>query len=369
MENVRPWLALKYVPGLGDHLYKLLIERFDSPEEVFAAGKKALLSVDGVSARTADAIISGPPAAAVNAEISRIRQQGCRIITLTHPEYPPLLREIHDPPPFLYVLGRLDGAAASIAMVGSRKATRYGVDMAGRLAAELAESGFVVVSGMARGIDTACHKGALSAGGQTVAVLGCGLSVIYPPENRRLCEEIGEAGAVISEFSVEEAPNAYNFPKRNRIISGMSLGTVVVEAAAKSGSLITARLAGEQGREVFAVPGSINSKTSEGTHNLLKQGAKLVASAMDIAEEFPYLFLKSGQNRGKEHNVTARPELTGDEARVYELLEAYPVHVDELCRKLDMPINRLSSALTTLELKGLAAQTPGMYYSISGEKT
>jgi DNA processing protein len=367
MENIRPWLALKHVPGLGNHLYKILIERFETPERVFQATQKELLSIEGFPSRVAQAIPAGPSASAVNAELARIQKHGCRIIPINHAEYPPLLREIHDPPPFLYVMGRLDASIPCIAMVGSREATRYGISMAGRLAAEAAKLGLAVVSGLARGIDTACHKGALSVGAQTVAVLGCGLSVVYPPENRRLYERIASTGAVVSELPLNEAPNAYNFPRRNRIIAGMSIGTVVVEAGSRSGSLITARLAAEQGREVFAVPGSINSKTSQGTHSLLKQGAKLVASAGDIVEEFPYLFLKSDPNRGNEHSVAAGRNLTGEEARVYEALEAYPLHIDELACTLDMPVSRLSAVLVNLELKGLVCRSPGMYFSTNGD--
>jgi len=360
-------MALKHIPGVGNHLYKTLLGRFETPEQVFQAKKADLMAVEGVSAKIAGNILAGPPSVAVNAELSRVQKCRCRIVPFTHEEYPPLLREIHDPPPFLYVLGRLDKCPYSIAVVGSRRATRYGLSMAGRLASDLADRGLTVVSGMARGIDTAAHKGALSAGGQTVAVLGSGLSVIYPPENRGLVKRICECGAVVTEFPLEEAPNAYNFPRRNRIIAGMSLGTVVIEAAAKSGSLITARLAGEQGREVFAMPGNINSRTSQGAHSLLKQGAKLVASAEDIIEEFPYLFLKSEKNRGKEHNVKPERELSAEEIRVYDMLEPYPVHIDELSRQLEMGVSRLSAVLINLELKGLVVQSPGMYFTTHGD--
>ncbi|MFP4225716.1 MAG: DNA-processing protein DprA [Desulfobacterales bacterium] len=344
-------------------MYKNLLDRFETPGRVFQASKQALMAVDGVSDRLADDILSGPPAAAVSRELSRIQKSGCRVITFSDEEYPPLLKETPDPPPYLYVKGQMGSCTQCIAMVGSRKATRYGISMAGKLSADLAEAGFTVVSGMARGIDTAAHEGALSVQGETIAVLGSGLSVIYPRENRQLAARISESGAVISEFPLEEAPNAYNFPKRNRIIAGMSLGTVVVEAASRSGSLITARLSGEQGREVFAVPGNINSKTSTGAHNLLKQGAKLVETAQDIIEEFPFLFLKSDMNRGNDHTVKPVQNLTGEESRVYELLEPYPVHIDELSRRLEMDAGRLSGILMALEIKGLVSQTPGKYFA------
>lgn len=360
-------MALKLISGLGNHLYKNLLERFETPGRVFEANQADLMTVEGVSQQLARAILAGPPAAAVNAELARMQQAGCQIVPFSNAAYPPLLREIHDPPPFLYAWGRLDNCAYCIALVGSRRATRYGISMAERLASDLAEQGLTVVSGMARGIDTAAHRGAIAAEGQTIAVLGSGLSRLYPPENHGLAERIREYGAVVSEFPMREGPNAYNFPRRNRIISGMSLGTVVIEAAAKSGSLITARLAGEQGREVFAVPGNITSRTSQGTHNLLKQGAKLVTAAEDIIEEFPYLFLKSGENRAKEQSVDRVRELTSDESRVYDILEPYPVHIDELNRQLGMGISQLSAVLVNLELKGLAARSPGMYFSTHGE--
>jgi DNA processing protein len=223
---------------------------------------------------------------------------------------------------------------------------------------------------MARGIDTAAHIGAISANGQTIAVLGSGLGVIYPPENRRLYDEIIENGAVISEFPIMEGPNAYNFPARNRIISGMTLGTLVVEAAQRSGSLITARLAGEQGREVFAVPGNINSAKSTGAHNLLKQGAKLVACAEDVIEEF-YQF----QNKvNKEDTLSEKkseavtrlsPDLTGDESAIYRVLEPYPIHIDALSQQTGMHVGKLSIILLNLELKGLVSQSPGKYFTIS----
>ena len=363
MQNLRHWVALKYIPGVGDYLYKNLLDRFETPEKVFKAAKQELMAVDGVSDGLANDILSGPPAAAVSKELSRIKQTGCRIITFADNEYPPLLRETPDPPPYLYVNGQLGSCTQCIAVVGSRKATRYGISMAGKLSADLAEAGFTVVSGMARGIDTAAHEGALSVQGETIAVLGSGLSVIYPRENRLLADRMGQSGAVISEFALDEPPNAYNFPKRNRIIAGMSLGVVVVEAASRSGSLITARLAGEQGREVFAVPGNINSKTSTGAHNLLKQGAKLVDTAFDIIEEFPYLFLKSDKNRGNDHIVKPVKDLTADESRVYEKLEPYPVHIDELSRRLEMDIGQLSGILMSLEIKGMVSQSPGMYFA------
>jgi len=370
MENIAPWLALKNVTGVGNHLYKHLLDQFQIPEKVFCAKKSELMMVAGVSDRIADAIKRFRFSDEIKKEIALAEKQQCRIITCADPEYPPLLHHIPDPPPYIYVKGCLENTDKSLAVVGSRNASSYGISMAKRLSRELAFLGLCIVSGMARGIDTAAHMGAISAKGRTFAVLGSGLGVIYPPENRRLHDEIIENGAVISEFSIMEEPNAYNFPARNRIISGMTLGTLVVEAAQRSGSLITARLAGEQGREVFAVPGSINSAKSTGAHNLLKQGAKLVACAEDVIEEF-YQFknntIKEDGLPDERSNTGTRlsPDLTGDESLIYEVLEPYPIHIDELSCQTGMNVGKLSIILLNLELKGLVSQSPGKYFNIS----
>ena len=377
MDNVQPWFALKSVPGVGNLLFKRLIDRFGDPQNVFQAEPCDLATVEGISGRIAGAIKRYRPTDAVKREMALATQLKCRIYTLLDPEYPPLLRHIPDPPPVIYVRGSLEPIENGIAVVGSRDATSYGMSMARRLGADLAAFGLPVVSGMARGIDTAAHQGALSAGGRTIAVLGCGLGVMYPPENRALFEQMVQTGAVVSELPVMEAPNAYNFPARNRIIAGMTIGTVVVEAARQSGSLITARLAAEQGREVFAVPGSVHSFKSAGTHNLLKQGAKLVTSVKDVVDEFYHL-----QDRGipdkrlaaEDSSARNHPDkgfsevLTQEEARILGLLEAYPIHMDELSRRSDLASGKLAGILLTLELKGRIIQSPGKYFTVSGEK-
>ncbi|MDA8402742.1 MAG: DNA-processing protein DprA, partial [Desulfobacteraceae bacterium] len=332
---------------------------------------------EGVSGRIAGAIKRYRLTDAVRKEMALAAKINCRMVTLLDPEYPPPLRHIPDPPPMLYARGDLKNMENSIAIVGSRDATSYGLSMARRLGADLAALGLPVVSGMARGIDTAAHQGALTAGGRTAAVLGCGVGVIYPPENRALFEKMIETGAVVSELPVMEAPNSYNFPARNRIIAGMTIGTVVVEAARQSGSLITARLAAEQGREVFAVPGSIHSFKSAGTHNLLKQGAKLVTRVEDVLDEFYHLKdrgmpdQKGGPlNRSaeKSSDTDLSAGLTAEEARVLALIEAYPVHMDELSSRSGLSSGRLAGILLTLELKGKIIQSPGKYFTVSGEK-
>jgi DNA processing protein len=362
MQNLLPWYTLKSVKGIGNLLFKRLIDRFETPANVLTASHDQLTAVAGITPRLAAAIQRALPPDAARREIDDAHRSGIDIVPLTAPGYPPLLREIPDPPPFLYVAGRIDASARHIALVGSRNATGYGLAITRKLARDLAAATVTVVSGMARGIDTAAHWGALEGGGRTVAVLGCGLGTLYPPENRRLWEAIAAQGAVVSEFAISAAPEAHHFPARNRIISGFCLGTVVVEAARKSGSLITARLANEQGREVFAVPGSVQSFKSAGTHRLIQQGAKLVESVSDILEEFPYVFPTTPDFEHSAQGATAQKPTTGlsaEEARVWQALGPYPTHIDDLVRSLSLAAGRLAGMLLQLELKGLVRQTPG----------
>lgn len=365
MDELLPWLSLKSVPGIGRLLFKRLYDRFSGPEQVFSATLSELLEVEGMTKRLARAVLDPQIPDSVRKEIQRVQQGGIRIVTLADAQYPQLLREIPDPPAFLYVQGSLTATPNAIAIVGSRNATSYGINAARQLGAELAAVGVTVVSGMAIGIDTAAHQGALEAGGPTVAVLGSGLLHVYPRQNRRLAQQIAEKGAVATEFEMSAEPEAHHFPLRNRIISGMSLGTVVVEAAPRSGSLITARLALEQNREVFAVPGSINSYKSMGTHNLIKEGAKLVGRVEDILEEISAGLQgqTSSQKTGGRTPAAAALDLTQDESQVLNLLEPYPVHIDELITRSGMPTGTLSSTLLQLELKGLVVQTPGKYFN------
>lgn len=378
-ERLIPWFVLKAVPGVGNLLYKRLIDGFGSPDAVLCAGRGAFATIEGMTDRAISAILRARVHGGIREDIrdGALREmdsafeKGYTIITLADQNYPVLLREIADPPPYLYVCGQYPSNFLPIAIVGTRNPTRYGISMARRLAADLSAMGVTIVSGMARGIDSAAHSGALSAGGKTIAVLGSGLSVIYPPENRGLYVDISQNGAVVSEFSISEEPNTYNFPARNRIISGMSMGVVVVEAAVRSGSLITARLAADQGREVFAVPGNINSFKSAGTHLLLKQGARLVERAGDIIEELgqflpPGFFSSPGKGDGHDHRQTAGDTsgLSESERKVLAVLDPYPIQIDELGRKLSMDTAGLSAVLFDLELKGLVSQTPGKYFCL-----
>jgi DNA processing protein len=373
MQRVIPWFFLKSLPGVGNHLFKRLLLRFGSPEGVMAASAQELSSVQGISPKIISAIHSSRTPDGIVSEIELAMEKGFHIVTLNDPRYPERLKEIPDPPPYLYVWGILPLHAHAIAIVGSRNATSYGLKTARSLARDLSLSGVHIVSGMARGIDTAAHYGALDAGKATTAVLGSGLGYIYPPENKDLFHKIAENGAVISEFPVNAGPNAYNFPLRNRIICGMSLGTVVVEAAKKSGSLITARLALEQGREVFAVPGSINSFKSAGVHRLLKEGAALVENVRDILDAFPYIPEFQNQcaqtdSEDKEKRERLLPEtLTEMEKEVARLLGPYPVHIDALSRQVKIAPGQLSGILLKLELMGIVSQAPGKYFTMNEE--
>ncbi len=369
MDRFRPWFYLKTVPGIGNLIGKRLIDRFKSPQRVFKASDEELLEVDGVNIRHVRALRSHKMPAGVEPELDLAHRKGYQIVTLTDSQYPRLLHQIPDPPPFLYVSGRLTDSPLNVAVVGSRNATAYGLNTTKTLSASLASLGVTIVSGMARGIDAAAHQGALSAGGITIAVLGSGLERIYPAENKSLFEKIRERGAVVSEFSLLTQPEAHNFPIRNRIISGMSLGTVVVEASRKSGSLITARLAAEQNREVFAVPGSIQSFKSSGTHTLIKQGAKLVEHARDVIEELAPMVRLEPPAEDEPHNTpTAEPvSLSIEECAVLDALGPYPVHIDDLARGLSMEPGRLSSMLLQLELKGLVEQLPGKLFTVAVE--
>jgi DNA processing protein len=366
MDKLLPWFYLKSVPGIGNHLYKRLVDRFSSPEIVFQSSPQQLLEVEGISTRQTDAILNYKPAGRIRTELDRAHQRGYKIITLNDPVYPALLREIPDPPPLLYICGALDGLEKNVAVVGSRNATAYGISTTQKLCADLVAFNLTIVSGMAVGIDTAAHQGALAAKGKTIAVLGSGFNKIYPSENVNLFRRIAEAGAVISEFTLDTEPEAHNFPIRNRIISGMSMGTVVVEATRKSGSLITARLAAEQNREVFAVPGSIQSFKSTGTHTLIKQGAKLVENAQDVLEELTAFIAPRcpTEDRNPGPKATDVPLLPSDEMAVFKVLSPYPEHIDAIVRKTGTEPGKLLGLLLQLELKGMVHQLPGKHFAI-----
>lgn len=354
------WFALKSVPLVGNVTFRRLLEQFGSPEQVLRAPEGELSRMRGIGAALSASIKSHDYRAVAERECVAVEKAGVRIVTIVSEQYPKLLLEIPDPPPYLYVKGEVRGSEMAVALVGSRRASTYGIHTTSRLAAELAGSGITVVSGMARGVDTAAHRGALGAGGRSIGVLGCGIDVHYPPENRKLFEEMASRGALVSEFPMGTLPLAENFPRRNRIISGLSRGVVVVEAAENSGSLITAQFALEQGRDVFAIPGNISNASSRGANRLIKQGAKLVEGVDDILDELP------GRTGSRPCRVAGPDfDLLPGEAALYTLLAESPLHIDELIIKSSLTAGEVSATLLRLELKGAILQLPGKIFAIS----
>lgn len=363
MDEYYLWLVLGRILRNKVALSKRLIDRFSNPEIIFSSSVEDMYSVEGVIPDVVREIKSFKhPPEEIRDEVKKIRDKGVRLIHLNHPDYPERLKNIVDPPLYFYMKGCIRPQDYNaIAIVGTRRPTVYGRKVAEMLATEISSTGFTIVSGMARGIDSFAHRAALKAGGRSMAVLGCGIDVVYPRENSHLLADIEGSGAVISEFPMGTGPEKKNFPQRNRVISGLSLGTVVIEAAEKSGSLITARFALEQGREVFAVPGNINSPVSTGTNNLIKEGAKLVASTKDILEEFRQLLtheLKHGIKDNSVNNVC----LSGDEENIYRILAIEPKHINQIIIESGFGPQRVMQILLDLEIKGLAEQLQGSCY-------
>lgn len=360
------WLALRLLPGLGTRVALRLVEALGSAVDIFRASATELEAL-GVSSHVVRNIAAGTVYEEAIREAERARQLGISFLTFRSSDYPPLLKEIFDPPLLLYAQGNIDLLKSpGLAIVGTRKPTAYGKAITGRLASDLAGRGLTIVSGLARGIDSTAHRGALDAGGKTIAVLGSGIDVVYPAEGKKLFAEIAEKGLLLSEFAVGSFPAPQNFPIRNRIISGLSLGVVIVEAAQYSGSLITARLAMEQNREVFAVPGSLTNRFSWGPHILIKQGAKLVQDWRDIVEELP---AKVRQELSSPQDTTESADkaslfaesLSAPGKAIYDLLKVdEPVHIDEVLDALPQFSPSLVLAnLLDLEFRSLVRQLPG----------
>lgn len=349
-QELRAWLWLGLLPGLGAGAFRKLLAEFGGPESILAAGPSALRR--HLSEALVETVRTGPDPARIDATLQWLEDPANAVLTLADRDYPAALLEIADPPPLIYMKGaaRLLNRSA-LAIVGSRNATAQGTQNARAFARELSDAGLTVVSGLALGIDAAAHRGGLDGASSSVAVVGTGLDVVYPARNRALAHELAGAGALVSEFPLGTAPLAMNFPRRNRLIAGLSRGCLVVEAAIKSGSLITARYALEQGREVFAIPGSIHSTLSKGCHRLIKQGAKLVESSADVLEELG--LASAGAVTKVAHEVP-------DEHR--EILDAMgfdPIDLDTLCERLGLTPETASAMLLTLELEGLASRLPG----------
>jgi DNA processing protein len=352
------WLALHMIPGLGNIAGKNLLDRFGSPEQIFKTTVSELMTVEGVRKQVAQHIVKREYTADPLSELGRIEKCGARIITFADPSYPSVLKEIHDPPMILYSKGEeIPPNLTFVAVVGSRNPTHYGLNAAEKVGQGLARRGLGVVSGMARGIDSAAHWGCLGGRGFTIAVLGTGIDIIYPPSNKKLFHQIIKKGAVISEFPLGTPPEPKHFPIRNRIISGISRGVVVVEATKNSGSLITASQALEQGREIFAVPGSINSFKSTGCHLLIKQGARLIENSDDILDElglnYPYI------PKTDTYKDQPLPPLEEYERTIYDIIGDYPIHIDQIARLSNLKPEEASSTLMRMELKGIVRQLPG----------
>jgi DNA processing protein len=350
------WVGLSLVPGIGPAKFRRLIDGLGSPEAAWKA-RPAHLAEAGLDRRTIESLVATRSKIDLDREMQKLNQLSVKLLTLQEEGYPERLRNIADPPPILYLLGELlPEDDICVAIVGTRRATAYGRQAAERFAQGLAENKLTVTSGLARGIDTFAHRAALDAGGRTLAVLGSGLDIIYPGENRRLAAEIAEQGALISEFPLGTKPDAVNFPRRNRIISGLSAATIVVEAGDTSGALITAEFALEQGRDVFAVPGNIFSPASRGPNSLIADGARPVCEVRDILEG---LKLETVVEQREARQAIPQTET---EAALLRCLSHEPAHIDEIRRTVCLPMSVVSSTLTMLELKGLARQTGGMNY-------
>lgn len=379
-ESLKYWIALRSVEEVGAVGFQNLLKAFASPREVFSANPLALRVVPGIGAKTADHIRSFADWGMVEKEMKKAGDLGVAFVTSDDPLYPANLLNVYDRPPYLYVKGSLAPEEICVAVVGSRLASVYGKFTTEKFSRELALKGITVVSGLARGIDAAAHRGALAGKGRTIAVLGCGLDIVYPPENEALAAAIAASGALVTEYPFGTPPNAPNFPSRNRIISGISFGVVVMEAGEKSGSLITARIAAEQGRSVFAVPGEIGAAGSKGTHHLIKQGAVLIENVEDILEEIlPQAGLSSSgsieplvssgsdasESRAGAAAQSAQVEIPGvgnRENRMLSLLSFRPMDIDTLIRSSGLAPQDVLNTLLTLELKGLIRQIPGKQF-------
>ncbi|MCG9132504.1 DNA-processing protein DprA [Candidatus Poribacteria bacterium] len=395
-------IHLNMIQGVGLKTVQVLRDIFGSAERGLQATSEELEKIEQLSPTMRDLLSRKPVQYPIERELELIQEYGCQVITLYDDAYPPRLKEIDTPPLVLYIRGKLTSEdSLSISLVGSRDAKDYGRKVSYRLSYQLAQRGLTVVSGLAKGIDTSAHRGALEAGGRTIAVMGSGLSFIYPATNRDLAEKITASGTLISEFPMGVEPKPRNFPRRNRIISGLTLGTVVVEASNRSGALITARLAGEQGREVFAVPGEIFSELSTGTHKLINNGAKLINTVDDLLNELPPYVLNQLQSQSptalvpdiaiespqklqveKSHaqsetnqppveipqpvQITSPPDLTPDERKIFDAIAVPSSHIDTIVRTTQLPIGQVSSVLLMLELKGIVQQLPGKQFTKSG---
>ncbi|HAL44476.1 MAG: DNA protecting protein DprA [Planctomycetes bacterium GWF2_42_9] len=373
--SIRHSLRLVRSEGVGSVIFGRLLAFFGSIDAILGASAASLARVEGVGEKTAEKIFRSRNDFDVEKELELADKFGVCILDLTDERYPAALKKIYDPPPVIYIKGDVrpsDGLA--VAIVGSRRCSTYGTEQAQRFAHLLAAAGFTIVSGMARGIDSAAHLGALSAGGRTLAVQGCGLSHIFPPENKSLFDKISQSGACISELPMEYEPLPENFPPRNRIIAGLSLATIVIEAMPRSGALLTAKAALENNREVMAIPGRIDSPLSRGPHGLIKQGAKLVESVEDVIDALEFLqkdFAQHVENSSKKEIEktqkllfdTSKLNLSKEEQKILDCLDGEEVHIEELIAKSELPAGKVNATLISMRLKGIVKQFPGNYFA------
>jgi DNA processing protein len=372
--DIEKWLKLIRANGVGPVTFAKLIKQFGTIDCAFGASVSELTKIDGIGFETAEQIAATRDKFDTSAELELAEKLGVWLINIADERYPTLLKQIYDPPPVLYIKGSLTEADnLAISIVGSRRCSLYGQEQSSKFAHFLSSAGFTICSGMARGIDTAAHTGALSADGRTIAVQGCGLANVFPPENKKLFELIAESGACISELPLQYDPLAENFPPRNRIIAGLSLGTIVVEAAANSGALITAAAALENNREVMAVPGKIDSPLSKGVHQLIKQGTKLVESVEDVMEALGYIGERLQSHAtaaaAKASEMLEKPlfdinqlDLSGNEKTIYDCLGKEPLHLEQIIAETNLTPGGINAALISLRLKGLIKQLPGSLF-------
>jgi DNA processing protein len=372
--EIEKWLKLIRADGVGPTIFARLLSHFGSVDRALSASVSELTKVDGIGFKSAEQIARTRNKFDATAELELADKLGVRLITFADDRYPPVLKKIYDPPPVLYIKGTITASDnLCISIVGSRRCSLYGREQASRFAHLLSSAGFTIASGMARGIDSAAHQGALSAEGRTIAVQGCGLANIFPPENEKLFQLITNSGACISELPLRYEPLSENFPPRNRIIAGLALGTIVVEAGSYSGALITARAALDNNREVMAIPGKIDSPLSKGAHQLLKQGAKLIDSVEDVTEALGYIGaqLKTHTSAAAEKATekiekplfdVSQLNLSDNERTIYDCLDKEPVHTDQIIADTDLPPGSINAALISLRLKGLIKQLPGSLF-------
>lgn len=372
IDNLKYWLAINTIEKLGPVTIKKMWDHFGNIKKVWDADAEDIQKIEGLNKPAAKAFLENRDKIDLESEIEKVMKNDIRIFTLEDEKYPENLKNVYDPPPVLYVRGEMSKVDRNaLAIVGTRRASRYGLEFARKMAGELASAGLTIVSGLASGIDTAAHRGALEAKGRTIAVFGCGVDQVFPAENKKLAAEIENSGALVSEFPLGMPTARSNFPRRNRIISGLSLGVIVVEGHYDSGAMITAKYAVDQGREVFAVPGNVELDQSKGPHWLIKQGAKLVESVEDVLEELNMVMPRKMTNDpdGCRDQMTNEGKnysnLSSEEQKIVSVLSLEPKHLDVIAADTGSPVQQVSSLLMMMEIRKIVRQLPGKMFVLS----